>query len=377
MVVPPYYEIPPRAYGGIEATVAVLVDALIEVGHRVTLLSSGNHGTRAEHVRTYEVPQHERLAQGVPEVVHASAADRALRTLDVDVVHDHTLAGLLLARGRAVPTVATVHGPLTGEFLRLYADVGEDVGLVAISESQRGHGPGLNWAATVHNAVDPGAFIYREEKEDFVLFLGRMTPDKGIPHAIGAARAAGRRLVLGAKCSEPAELAYFESEVRPLLTSADVDYIGEVEGEQKRELLAAASALLFPICWEEPFGMVMIEAMASGTPVVALGRGAIPEVVADGVTGFVCADPAELPAALDKVATLRPQDCRLRVEEHFSPPVMANGYAQAYVEACRTKRLGSLSRRLSPPSVTALVPPAARSILPRLHQLAGGLPTSR
>ncbi len=330
MVVPPYYEVPPRAYGGIETTVATLIDALSDLGHRVTLVSAGEQRTRAEQVRTFATPQHERLGQALPEVVHAAAADRALRTLDIDVVHDHSLSGLLLARGRAVPTLATVHQPVEGDYRKLYADVGDTIDLIAISESQRASAKDLNWVATVHNAVDPDDFTYREDKEDFVLFLGRMAPDKGIPLAIEAARVAGRRLVLAARCSEPGERAYLESEIRSLIASADVEYVGEVAGEGKRDLLAAASALLFPVCWEEPFGMVMIEAMSSGTPVVALARGAIPEVVEDGVTGYVCRDPAELPAAIDKAAELAPADCRRRVEERFSPQVMARGYEQAY-----------------------------------------------
>jgi glycosyltransferase involved in cell wall biosynthesis len=330
MVAPPYYEVPPQAYGGIEMVVAVLVDALVSFGHRVTLASAGRNGTRAEHVRTFERPQHGRLPEAMPELVHAAVADRAMRELGVDVVHDHTDAGALLGRGRSVPTVVTVHRPPDDETTWLHRAVGDGVHLVSLSAAQRAQAPDLHWAGTVHNAVDPTGFPFRADKEDYVAFLGRMAPDKGAVQAVQAARAAGRRLVMAAKATHPAEESYFDREVRPLLRPGEVDWLGELDTQGKLGLLSAAAALLFPIDWSEPFGMVMIEAMACGTPVVALDRGAVPEVVRDGVTGIVCRSVEELPAALGRVGGLDPADCRRHVEEHFSPAVMARGYEGVY-----------------------------------------------
>ncbi|MTE22188.1 glycosyltransferase [Streptomyces sp. TRM43335] len=332
MVAPPWFDLPPRGYGGIEAMCADLVDALVERGHQVTLIAAGRNGTRARLVRTYDVPQGPRLGEPLPEVLHAAAAGRILSDLDVDVVHDHSLAGPLLARGRNVPTVVTVHGPVEGEPGEYYRQLGDSVHLVAISDAQRRPAPELNWCGTVHNALRPEDFPYRPDKEDWVLFLGRCTPDKGMHLAIDAARAAGREIRLAAKCSEPAEREYFEAEIRPRLGDG-VEWLGEVGGVRKKELLARARCLLFPLRWEEPFGMVMIEAMACGTPVVTLRRGSVPEVVEDGATGLVRDDPAELPEALEAVGDLDPARCRKSVVERFRPEIMAAGYEAAYLRA--------------------------------------------
>jgi glycosyltransferase involved in cell wall biosynthesis len=332
MVAPPWFELPPQGYGGIEAVCADLIDALIARGHDVTLVGAGHNGTQAHFVQTYDTAQGARIGEPLPELVHAAAVGEILEDLDVDLVHDHTLAGPLLARGRDVPTVHTVHGPVTGEPGQYYRRLRNSVQLVAISDAQRATAPTLNWAATVHNAIHVEDFPFREDKEDWVLFLGRATPEKGMHLAIDASRAAGLPIKLAAKCTEPAERAYFEAEIRPRL-GADVDWLGEVGGETKKELLARARCLLFPICWDEPFGMVMIEAMACGTPVVALRRGSVPEVVTHGATGLICDHPRELPDALDAVRGIEPAQCRKDVLTRFHPDAMAAGYENAYLQA--------------------------------------------
>lgn len=329
MVAPPWFDVPPNGYGGIEAVVADLIEALVDRGHQVTLIGVGEQLTRAPLIRTFDKPLAERLGEPFPEVMHTAEVARILEGLDVDVVHDHTLAGPLLAGGRAVPTVVTVHGPVDGELGEYYRRLGSTVSLVAISNRQRVIAPDLAWRATVYNALRAEDFPFREAKEDWVLFLGRCMQDKGMHLAIDAARAAGRRIVLAAKCSEPLEKAYFEAEIAPRL-GPDTEWLGEVGGPEKKDLLARAHCLLFPIQWEEPFGMVMIESLACGTPVVALRRGSVPEVVVDGLTGIVCDNPAELPRALDEVGDIEPELCRKDVASRFSPEVMAAGYERVY-----------------------------------------------
>jgi glycosyltransferase involved in cell wall biosynthesis len=204
--------------------------------------------------------------------------------------------------------------------------------MVAISESQRAKGPHLPWAATVYNAIPVDEYPFETEKDDFVLFLGRMSPEKAPDLAIEAALAAGRRIVVAAKCNEPPEHRYFKERVAPLL-GPDAEWFGHASTEEKKKLLSRASCLVFPIQWEEPFGIVMVEAMACGTPVVALRAGSVPEVVADGLTGYICDRPGELPAAIQRTGALDPAACRQRVVDCFDVPDMVQGYETVYRRA--------------------------------------------
>jgi glycosyltransferase involved in cell wall biosynthesis len=329
VVAPPYFDIPPKAYGGIEEVIAGLAGALIKRGHEVTLIAAGRNGTPARCLRTYAEPQPHRLGEPMPEMVHAAATARLLADLDVDVVHDHTLAGPLTAGGRVAPTVATMHGPVNGEMGAYLRHLQKAVSLVAISRSQRALAPDLNWIATVHNGIDLISFPYRETKEDFVLFLGRFHPHKGPELAIDAARAAGRPIVLAGKVNEPGEKEFFEQVIKPRLGD-DAVYVGQADATLKRELFAKAACVLFPVRWPEPFGMVMIEAMACGTPIVALRNGSVPEVVAHGSTGIICDTPEQLPLAIEQATQLRSADCRAWVARHFDLATMAEGYEKAY-----------------------------------------------
>ena len=330
MVAPPWFEVPPRGYGGIEEVVGALVDQLVARGHHVTLVGAGAHRTSAQRfVQVFEQPPTHLLGDPVPEVVAAAAAARAIARLSVDVVHDHSLAGPLLARGRVAPTVVTTHGPVTGMYARYYERLGGTVDLVSISHAQRTAAPALNWRATVHNAVDVASFPFRDRKDDYLLWLGRFSPDKAPDLAIAAARAHGLRIVLAGKINEPGEKEYFETVVAPEL-GPDAEYVGEADAAFKRELFAGARAFLFPIQWDEPFGMVMVEAMACGTPVLAIGRGSVPEVVDHGVSGVVVHDPGEFVAAVPAVLELDPVDCRAVALARFDLPVMAAGYEKVY-----------------------------------------------
>ncbi|BBY19600.1 glycosyltransferase family 4 protein [Mycolicibacterium litorale] len=355
LVAPPYFDVPPKGYGGTEAVVADLADALVARGHRVTLLGAGTPGTAAEFIPLWDATLSDRLGEPYPEVMHTLRVRRAIARIagDVgaDIIHDHTFAGPLNAqayRAMGLPTVVTVHGPIDDDLGPYYRELGRDVGLIAISDRQRELAPDLNWVGRVHNALRVEDWPFAADKGDYALFLGRYAPYKGAHLALEAAHRAGIPLVLAGKCDEPSEKRYFDECVRPLLTDRD-HVFGPADATAKRKLLAGARCLLFPVQWEEPFGMVMIEAMACGTPVVALRGGAVPEVVVDGVTGVICEDPAQLPAAIEAADSLDPAACRRHVAANFSVSQFGSGYERIYrhvVAGEKTPRSGVTLRRI-------------------------------
>jgi glycosyltransferase involved in cell wall biosynthesis len=334
IIAPPWFEIPPSSYGGIELVVAGLVDSLVAAGHQVTLVGAGQHRTRAQRfLQTLPAPPStERLTNDlIPELVHAARAAELLTSLSPDVVHDHSMAGPLLALERSVPTVVTVHGHVTDELRSYYQSLSRSVLLVAVSDSQRRQAPALPWGHTVHNGVKVADFPFLSRKEEFVLYVGRIHKNKGVHLAIEAAAAAGRPIVLAGRCSEPAEREYFEQEIAPRL-GPRVRWVGEVDAKSKNALYSGAHCLIFPVCWEEPFGLVMIEAMACGTPVVALDRGAVPEIVDNGITGVVCNGPDSLPRAIGLAGSLKPHVCRRQVHQRFDTGIMTATYERVYRE---------------------------------------------
>jgi glycosyltransferase involved in cell wall biosynthesis len=331
LAAPPWFAVPPPAYGGIESMLADLADALVERGNEVYLVSPGPNGTRATAVTTYSAPPSEHIGDPLTEIAHAALSAQLLADLDVDVIHDHSLAGPLTAVG-ARPRVLTAHGPCTGQWDQYYRVLAENNHLVAISWAQRRTAPDTPWAGTVHNGIRVNDFPFQESKDDYVLFLGRFSPDKGPDLAIESARRAGRRIILAGKLRSAHEHEYFDQIIKPLL-GTDAQFIGEADSTTKKELLAAAHCLLFPIRWAEPFGMVMIEAMACGTPVVALRQGSVPEVVAHGATGLVCDTPAQLPDAVDAAGHLSAAACRQHARMRFDASVMAAEYERVYEQA--------------------------------------------
>jgi glycosyltransferase involved in cell wall biosynthesis len=330
MLVPPWYELPPPGYGGIELVVAGLIDALVDRGHHVTLFGAGTRsGTGAEFVSTVAETQHERLGQSLPELAHVGRADQLIDEGGFDVVHDHTIVGPVSAARRRVPTVATVHGCPTGETADYLRSVDPTVALVAISHAQRRLGSGLPWTTTIYNGLRPEGLTKSEPGDGPVLWLARFSPDKGPDLAIEACREAGLPLVLAGKATEPDEQRYLDEVIKPMLHPG-VRLLTNPAAREYRHLLLRARSLLLPVRWEEPFGMVMVEAMAAGTPVVALRRGAVPEVVSHRETGLVCDDPAQLPAALHAAAHIDPAACARRVANAFSAERMARRYERLY-----------------------------------------------
>lgn len=331
IVAPVWFPVPPKGYGGIELVVALLADGLVDEGHDVTLFASGGSRTRARLVSPFAEPPDPRLLGSAwYDAAHAYASYE--HAAEFDVIHDHAgvvgpVLGALL--DGHPPVVHTLHGPWTKESRILYRHLAERIHLVAISEAQRADNPDVRYAGVVHNGIDLGAYPYRADKDDFLVYIGRANPDKGPVEAIEIARRAGMALKMILKRAEPPEREYFEAEVAPLLGD-DVELFENVSHEAKVGMLGRARAMVFPIRWPEPFGLVMVEAMACGTPVVTTGWGAAPELVDDGVTGFRRDTTDDLAVAVGRCTELDPAACRARVAEHFSAEAMVRGYSTLF-----------------------------------------------
>jgi glycosyltransferase involved in cell wall biosynthesis len=334
ILAPPWFPVPPTGYGGIEWIVSLLADGLVDAGHDVTLFASGDSRTRAKLAPTFKEAPRREIGRTYWELQHALSC--FARAGDFDVINDHTgMLGATLGATVSTPVVHTVHGPLDGEPGEIYetiARVAPQVGLISISMNQRKPRPQLNWIANCHNALDFSVYPCKPHRGDYLLFLGRLSPDKGAHRAVAVAMMTGLPLKIAGKLQEPKEREYFHELVEPHLVDG-IEYLGEVTHGEKVELLQNARATLFPIEWEEPFGLVMIESMACGTPVIATRWGAVPEVIEDGRSGIIVDNYAEMPAALAAADELDPNEIRNYVEREFSPERMVRDYVGAYEAA--------------------------------------------
>jgi glycosyltransferase involved in cell wall biosynthesis len=363
-IAPPWFEVPPTRYGGTELVVAGLTEELVRRGHDVTLLASGGSRTAARLVTEYPVPPSPLLGDPIVELTHATAIEDLT---GFDVVHDHSFYGAVVADARGTtPVVLTLHGPVTARASTLLRRLGRRVDLVGISHDQVRHRPDVPVRAVVHNGIDPGAYgPGGGRRGDELLFLGRATPDKGLDLAVDVARLTGRRLVIAVKINEPDERAYWHDVVAPRCADVDVEVVRDADHQTKLELLRHAHAVLVPIRWSEPFGLVMIEAAACGTPVVAFARGAAPEIVVDGVTGRLV-DPAAgvdgLAMAVDELDDVDPQRCVDHVVARFSVGAMTDGYLDVYSAAIERRRAADppTPRRAEAPWTRGLSPDPAR-----------------
>lgn len=336
---PPWIPVPPSGYGGIEWVVSLLVEELVARGHDVTLFAGGESRTKAELISVFDESPTARMHQNVPDARHAARAireivSRAGSSRAFDVLHDHSACiAVAAAPALPVPVVHTLHGAFTEEMKAFYRDVSDAATFVAISRVQREGMPELPVAAIVPNSADVESFPFVRSKDDYLVCLGRVTRDKGQDTAVAVAKRTGIPLVLAGKVDPGADAKWFDGEILPHIDGQLVRFEGEVPDERKKELLSRARAALFPIRWPEPFGLVMIEAMSCGTPVIANGYGAVPEVVTDGVTGFVTHGEDDMVRALDRLREIDPEACRRDVMARFSPAVMADGYERVYAQA--------------------------------------------
>lgn len=335
IIAPPWVAVPPLGYGGTEAVLDTLARGLDRAGHDVVLFTTGDATCPVERRSYFDEPVSP-MGAILPETSHVVAAYDALD--DCDVIHDHTLLGpLLTERHGLVPIVTTNHAPFTRQIRALYAAVTPHVALVAISRAQRAAAPEIPVARVIHHGIDPATVRVGDGTGGYLVFLGRMTPDKGAHRAIEIARRAGVPLRIAAKMREEAEVAYFDSAVRPLLGD-DVEYLGEIGPDERERLLGDALALVNPIAWPEPFGMVMLEALATGTPVLTHPLGAAPEIVDDGVTGFLRDDVHGLTLAVDRIAGLDRAQCRRAVETRFSADRMVAEHLDLYADLTGSRR---------------------------------------
>lgn len=330
-VAPLYESVPPQQYGGTERVVAWLTEELVRMGHDVTLFASGDSRTSARLVspcvrslRTDPGCQ-DRMAP------HILLMEQVFREADqFDLIHFHIdYLHFNVSRRHATPHLTTLHGRLDiPQLAPLYREF-SDMPLVSVSDAQRRPLPRANWQATVHHGMPPYLHRFRSQPGRYLAFLGRISPEKRLDRAIEIAKRCAMPLKIAAKVDE-VDREYFEQEIRPLLDHPLVEFLGEVGGRAKDELLGNACALLFPIDWPEPFGLVMIEALACGTPVVACGCGSVPEVIEDGVSGFVLHHWEEGVEAVQKVARLSRRRCRESFERRFTSARMARDYVEVY-----------------------------------------------
>lgn len=331
MLAPVWERVPPPAYGGIELVVSLLTEALVARGHRVTLFATGDSVTRARLSAVQDRPlRHRGVAPGdgaAFEIVHVDACFG--RAHEFDLIHNHcSYQGVASARYVDTPVLTTLHGYFSA-LNRPFFEHFRALPYVSISHAQRQGAPaGMRFVGTVYNGIDTRAFR-PGPKGGYLLNLGRISPEKGTHVAIEAARRAGWPLVIAAKI-DPVDRAYYEAQVRPHIDGERVVFVGEVGGARKAELLAGAEALLHPVQWPEPFGLVMAEAMASGTPVVGTPLGALPEVVEPGVTGYLAGDADGLAAAIALARGLDGERCRRRAVERFDAGRMADDYVRVY-----------------------------------------------
>jgi glycosyltransferase involved in cell wall biosynthesis len=339
IIAPPWLSVPPKAYGGTESVLDILARGLDAAGHQVLLFATGD--STCPVPRSWEFDTAVGIAGFGPaaELRHAIAGHAAAANFG-EVIHDHTLSGPVYSLSRKGPPVVTTnHGPFLSDLGPLYRAVSHQVPVIAISHHQAASALGVNLAGVIHHGLEPASVPVGTGQGGYCLFLGRMSPTKGVHVAARVARSAGVPLRIAAKMVEPSEKEYFEAVIRPLLGSG-VEYVGEVAGPAKLNLLGDAACLLNPINWPEPFGMVMIEAMATGTPVIATPLGAAPEIVEEAVTGFLRPDEPGLVRALTEIESLDRRACRARVENHFSAERMVAEHLRVYESLACSDRPG-------------------------------------
>lgn len=328
MVAPIWERVPPTKYGGIELVCSLLTEELVARGHDVTLFASGDSKTNATLSHVYHVPKREAIGVEVVDLHHASQP--FLRAGEFDVIHNHDgIAGITLASFVDTPVLTTLHGIFTDQNKPFFHAFKDACYYNSISDEQRRGCPELNYVGTVYNAIDVPGWPFSEEKDDYYVFIGRMSHLKGADLAAEVAKRAGIKLVMAGKIDE-CDQAFFDERVASQVDGEQIAFRGEVSPEEKRELLAKSRGFIFPLQWAEPFGLVMIEAMVSGTPVIAFPYGSVPELIVEGKTGFLVNNLDEMVEKVKRLETLDAAACRQHVESRFGVKRMTNNYLGLY-----------------------------------------------
>jgi glycosyltransferase involved in cell wall biosynthesis len=331
-IAPLWEQVPPPAYGGTELVVSLLTEELVNRGHDVTLFASGDSTTQAKLESVH--PRALRLDRSVkdPNIYDMLNMSQVYEQADkFDIIHSHVgCVALPYTNLVKTPTVHTLHGIFTTDNKKLFTHVRQQP-FVSISNSQRDQSLGLNYVATIYNGIAPNTFKFYPQPENppYLAFLGRMSPEKGAHLAIEIAQRSGWHLKMAGKV-DSVDLEYFEQKIRPHIDGTQIEFLGEANHQQKSELMGGAVATLFPITWREPFGLVMIESMVTGTPVIAMNLGSASEVIAHGVSGFLCQNLDECIDAIAKAAQLNRHDCRDHVLINFTAKRMADSYEAVY-----------------------------------------------
>ena len=330
-VAPLWESVPPKLYGGTERIVSYITEELVRMGHEVTLFASGDSDTAARLEAV--CPQALRLNTGIfnRDAPMLMLQERSLGAEgDFDVIHSHLdFLGFPLARRNTRPVVTTLHGRLDLPELQPVFREFADMPLVSISDAQRRPLPWANWQATIHHGLPAHLYNYHSQPRGYLAFLGRISPEKRPDHAIEVAKRTGLPLRIAAKV-DPADLQYYRSEIEPLLDHPLIEFIGEISDAEKNDFVGNALALVCPYDWPEPFGLVLIEALACGTPVLAYRRGSIPEIIEHGTTGFVSENLTEMVAAVERIKEIDRQQCRAFFDQRFTADRMARDYVALY-----------------------------------------------
>ena len=329
MLAPLIERIPPKRYGGTERFISYLTDELVKRGHEVYLFATGDSITKAKLISTTNHPLREMYVSDTTVFTIINVTKVYKNSNQFDIIHNNAdYLAFPMAHFVSTPTVTTLHGPVNLENKNIY-EVYRDLNFVSISKSQRKLGQNLNWLTTIHHGIPISSFPFKSKPKDYLLIVGRISPEKGTHIAMDIAMALNKELIIAAKLDKN-DVDYFNQYVAPRLSNGKIRWVGEVDDKERNKLMSEALCMLHPVTWPEPFGFVLVEAMATGCPVIAFNKGSIPEIVINKKTGFVVEKEKEMIQAIKKISSISRRACRNHVKENFNLKKMVDSYEKLY-----------------------------------------------